>query len=439
MSGSVPSIYAPSAALIALCQSQIRLLQQGLRVDWCGVYLTQGDTEQGVKLLAVSQNTSRHYPENPGLISLPQGETATTLEDFSLSSVRGDPASSLSSPLSRLGGLASPLQYAPPFDDPEKRLVLPLIYEEEVMGLLVADRAYPQWQPEELSQLEAIANSLAIACLLDQQQDWYRGAWEQQQQQRQWEQQHWADLLHQLRNPLTALKTFSKLLLKRWQGDEKGQQVVEGIVREGEHLQELLQEFEAFQGTLKQPLLPSAIEIAALPAALEPGTTLTLSLIALPTVLAPILLAEQAIAAEKNIRLVSQLPDNLPLVQGNSGALREIFSNLIDNALKYTPTGGSVYLTHPNSPDHEADWVGVAIADTGYGIPPQDQAQIFERHYRGQQAQGPIAGTGLGLAIVKDLVQQMQGKIEVISPNGLSPDPQFPGTTFILWLPQTIH
>jgi signal transduction histidine kinase len=408
-------------------------LQQGLRVDWCGVYLTQGETEQGVTLLAVSQKVARRSPENTGLISLPQGKTATTLDYFSLSSVSQAQGQPINSPLSRLGGLVSPLQDAPPFD-PEKRLVLPLIYEEDVMGLLVADRAYPQWQPEELNQLEAIANSLAIACLLDQQQDWYRGAWEQQLQQRQWEQRHWADLLHQLRNPLTALKTFSKLLLKRWQGDEKGQQVVEGIVREGEHLQELLQEFEAFQGTLKQPLLPNAIDIAALPAGLDAGTPLTLTAIALPTVLAPILLAEQAIAEEKNIQLMNQLPDDLPLVQGQGAALREIFSNLIDNALKYTPTGGSVYLTQPNAADLGSDWIGVAIADTGYGIPPTDQAQIFERHYRGQQAQGPIAGTGLGLAIVQDLVQQMQGKIEVISPNGLSTNPQFPGTTFILWL-----
>jgi signal transduction histidine kinase len=151
-------------------------------------------------------------------------------------------------------------------------------------------------------------------------------------------------------------------------------------------------------------------------------------------VLAPILLAEQAIAAEKNIQLVNQLPNDLPLVQGHGAALREIFSNLIDNALKYTPTGGSVYLTQPNAADLGSDWVGVAIADTGYGIPPEDQSQIFDRHYRGQQAKGPIAGTGLGLAIVKDLVQQMQGKIDVISPNGLSNNPQFPGTTFTLWL-----
>jgi signal transduction histidine kinase len=432
MSGFVSPIYAPSAELIALCQSQIRLLQQGLQVDWCGVYLTQGETEQRVTLLAMSRQ-ARQCPETPAVISLPQGEKSAIPDQFSLSLLDYDSVGHQT--LSPLGGLGLPLHDAPPFD-PDKRLVLPLVYEENVLGLLIVDRAVPQWQTEELSQLDAIANSLAIACLLDQQQDWYRGAWEQQLQQRRWEQQHWGDLLHQLRNPLTALKTFSKLLLRRWQGDEKGRQVVEGIVREGEHLQALLQEFEASQGRRQQALLPGEVEVSALPPALDSGASLPLTDVALSAVLDPIVLAEQAIAEEKGIQWVNQLPTELPQVKGNGAALREIFSNLLDNALKYTPTGGAVYLTQPNPAEQSPHWVGVAIADTGYGIPPEDQVQIFERHYRGQQAHGPITGTGLGLAIVKDLVEQMEGKIEVISPNGLSPNPQCPGTTFILWLQQ---
>lgn len=435
MSGSVPPLYVPSAALIALCQSQIRLLQQGLRVDWCGVYLTQDDPEQGVTLLAVSQTTARRHGEETRLNSLPQGPaiiSPVAPDPLWRSPMGEDHPRSLS--LSPLGGLSSPLEDAPPFEA-DKRLVMPLIYEEEVIGVLVADRAYPSWQPEELSQLEAIAHSLAIACLLDQEQSWYRRAWEQQREQRQWEQQYWADLLHQLRNPLTALKTFSKLLLRRWQGEGKERQLVEGIVREGEHLQDLLQNFEALQATIQSSLHPNEVEVSALPVVVEAEPSLIFTDLDLLAVLAPIVLAEQAIAEEKHVQLVNQLPAALPLVRGISAAAREVFSNLIDNAVKYTPAGGAVYLTLPDSSQlMDDDWVGVAIADTGYGIPAEDQAQIFDRHYRGRQAQGPIAGTGLGLAIVKDLVQQMQGKIEVVSPNGLSSPDQCPGTTFIVWL-----
>ena len=214
MAGSISSMYSPSAGLISLCQSQVRLLQQGLQVDWCGVYLNQEETEQGLVPLVVSHGPTVVESEIYGLISLPQGEVSPSMDDFSLPAV----------PVG-VGQLSRRSRLEPPPFDADKRLVLPLVYGEEMVGL----------------QLEAIANSLAVACLLDQQQDWYRQAWEEQNQQYQWERQHWADLLHQLRNPLTALKTFSKLLLKRWQGDDKSQQVVEGIVRQGEHLQELLQ------------------------------------------------------------------------------------------------------------------------------------------------------------------------------------------------------
>ncbi len=76
--------------------------------------------------------------------------------------------------------------------------------------------------------------------------------------------------------------------------------------------------------------------------------------------------------------------------------------------------------------------LGIAIADTGYGIPNEDIEHIFERHYRGIQDKGTIQGTGLGLSIVKDFIEQMNGKIEVISPNSLTNYQQ--GTTFKVWL-----
>ncbi|AIE75760.1 sensory transduction histidine kinase [Synechocystis sp. PCC 6714] len=424
-------MYSPSAGLIALCQSQVRLLQQGLRVDWCGVYLTEGETEQGLVPLVVSQKTATTQPESYGFISLPQGETYSSTDKVSLPVV----------PVGE-GQLSRRTSLEPPPFDADKRLVLPLVYGEEMVGLLVIHRSQGQWHGEEMIQLEAIAKSLAVACLLDQQRDWYRQAWEEQNQQYQWERQNWADLLHQLRNPLTALKTFSKLLLKRWQGDEKSQQVVEGIVRQGEHLQELLQGFEASQNQSPDylPLLSSSpsATVQALPPAgnVEPLPLHNFSLI---EVLPPILLAHEAIAAEKELEFRTFLPETLPSVLAHPGALREVVNNLLENAIKYTPSGGfiTVSLTTEINKNHHLScqhWLKLAIADTGYGIPPEDQDKIFERNYRGAQAQGPIDGTGLGLAIVADLVAQMGGKITVTSPNGSSLDPDRPGSTFTLWL-----
>jgi len=139
----------------------------------------------------------------------------------------------------------------------------------------------------------------------------------------------------------------------------------------------------------------------------------------------------------------------LPLISSSAKALREVLSNLLDNALKYTPAEGQVYLEVSTNwysplPRAHAGWLGIAIWDTGPGIPPQDLAHLFERHYRGVQAQTDIPGTGLGLAIARGLVQQMQGEIQVFSPaqqcqmvHFVPPPPPTagPGTAFVVWLP----
>jgi len=86
-----------------------------------------------------------------------------------------------------------------------------------------------------------------------------------------------------------------------------------------------------------------------------------------------------------------------------------VFSNLIDNALKYTPSG-KIYIQAGLEQSHLQ---GIAISDTGPGIPPEDLEHIFE-HYRGVQSSSEIPGTGLGLAIA-NLIEQMQGEIQVFS------------------------
>jgi signal transduction histidine kinase len=86
--------------------------------------------------------------------------------------------------------------------------------------------------------------------------------------------------------------------------------------------------------------------------------------------------------------------------------------NLLDNASKYTPVGGRVWVELDDCDDRVELW----ITDTGYGIPKDDQNRLFERHYRGVQAQSTIAGTGLGLSIARELMRQMQGEIMVLSP-----------------------
>ncbi|WP_052128898.1 sensor histidine kinase [Neosynechococcus sphagnicola] len=178
-----------------------------------------------------------------------------------------------------------------------------------------------------------------------------------------------------------------------------------------------------------------------LPASLLPAAPLApCSVLA---ILNPLIPSAQAIAQERGLILEVDLPDPLPPVHANLKTIQEAISNVIENALKYTPAGGQIwihaYQDHPAVP-HD-DTVTIAISDTGPGISPGDQTHIFERHYRGSQAESDIPGSGLGLAIAHDLVQQMQGGIQVISPAQLplnsqpAFNPNYPGTTFLIWLP----
>jgi signal transduction histidine kinase len=246
------------------------------------------------------------------------------------------------------------------------------------------------------------------------------------------------DLLHQFRNPLTALRTFGKLLLRRLASNDANRSVATSIVRESDRLQELLQQFDAAIDMGEANLLPplDAAQPASWQAQIDDsqstndtvadsklvpllpgtnfltGTTLTLESHLLSEVLEPLLDAAEAIAQDRQLEFRSVIPPNLPPVQIDPKALREVLNNLIDNALKYTPPGGKIYVWVSSRQGRQS----VVVADTGSGIPLADQAHIFERHYRGVQAKTDIPGSGLGLAIARDLVSRMQGEIQVFSP-----------------------
>jgi signal transduction histidine kinase len=378
----------PSEEFITLCQVQVSVLIEQLQVDWSTVYLTEGlDGKTDPQLLRVFDYPGSHS-HGGGLKTLPQLGQG---QDWDLQEWDGD-----------------------------KQVILPLIYQEEMMGLLVAGRENLTWQQTELLEMEKVAQTLAIARLMDQKQEYER-------LKNLLLHDRLDNLLHQLRNPLTALRTFGKLLLKRLGGGETPtQMVVDGILRESDRLKELLEVFEEEQ-TAEVPSLDGAKTPLALP-----GAAIELEALDLREIIEPLILSAQAIAQERQLELTADLPPTAPLVLANGKALREVISNLIDNALKYTPEGGRIKIYLQGNVLKLRQ--GIVIEDTGYGIPPEDQEHLFERHYRGIQAVGKIPGTGLGLAIAKALVGQMQGTIELISPNPHCSDSHLRGTIFIIWL-----
>jgi signal transduction histidine kinase len=130
-------------------------------------------------------------------------------------------------------------------------------------------------------------------------------------------------------------------------------------------------------------------------------------------------------AKAKEIALQITLPQTLPFVRGNPIRLGQVVTNLVGNAIKFTPGGGMVTIS---AWETEGE-VAVEVSDTGIGIAPEDQAHIFDKFYRVKSTQvSGIEGTGLGLAIVKSIVEGHSGRVWVESEPGQ-------GSTFSFALP----
>ncbi|HHP7230284.1 MAG TPA: ATP-binding protein [Xenococcaceae cyanobacterium] len=417
-----------------LCQSQTKLLTQVLGALWSAVYLSkESGQNREPKLLpvAIYPQTAREPYQKLRGIELPEIWQQVIAEPINQQKLLL-PDNLTEASFGNKTQIAKNLANQP--------LILPLIYENTVMGLLLVARENPDWQETELQQVERVAETLAIACFMERQSQWYRQQLFLQQEANRWDKDRLDDLLHQLRNPITALKTFSKLLIKKLLPEDRNQAFAKSILRESDRLSELLQQFETEIAPTDSASVTLRTTSVRIPETennersnfLLPDSKKELELVELKSILEPLLLTAEAIASEKALELIVNLKEEIPQVKGNPQALREVLNNLIDNAIKYTPTGGMVKIEI----QVKDNLVGVAIQDTGYGIPQKDKSEIFTRHYRGIQATGDIPGSGLGLAIAKTLIQQMQGEIELISPNNLAANQEFPGTTFIVWMPR---
>ena len=120
----------------------------------------------------------------------------------------------------------------------------------------------------------------------------------------------------------------------------------------------------------------------------------------------------------------ARLPEDLPMVTGEPYRLRQMIGNLLENAIKYSPSGGRVLVWA----EAAGDQVILRVRDFGPGIPPSDQPYLFDKFFRASNVPEDVIGTGLGLSIVKSIVDNHQGRIWVESKLG-------EGSTFTVVLP----
>jgi signal transduction histidine kinase len=278
-------------------------------------------------------------------------------------------------------------------------LAVPLVTTKGVIGCLEVlnkkgDAAYT---PQDVALMEALASQSAVAILnahLFLQSDLL------------------AEIMHELKTPLMAIHTASELLARPDFPPDKQEAVVGMIRRESERLSRMTKEFVEFARleSGRMQLARRPVDVAAL--------------------IEEVLALSQASAAARGVTLAADLapdippPGASPCLVGDADRLKQVLLNLVSNGVKYNRENGRLTI-HAR---RQEDQLLLSVADTGYGIAPEDLPHLFERFYRIPSQEGGAEGSGLGLAITQKLVEEHGGQIEVQSEVGS-------GTTFTIHLP----
>ena len=219
-----------------------------------------------------------------------------------------------------------------------------------------------------------------------------------------------ADAAHQMKTPLAGMRMQSELALRQVDPDEIHRSL-EQLAKSSESATRLVNQLLALARAENQPhagLAFEEIELGALAVSVVQDWV-------------------QASFAH-DIDLGYEPHDEAVVIAGNAMMLRELLSNLIDNALRYTPSGGSVTVRVRRDGEHAL----LEVEDTGPGIAPTERAHVFERFYRilGNSA----SGSGLGLAIVREIAGQHNAEVDIFN-NPRAHSKKFPGSLFRLTFP----
>jgi two-component system sensor histidine kinase TctE len=220
-----------------------------------------------------------------------------------------------------------------------------------------------------------------------------------------------ADAAHQMRTPLAGMRMQSELALRQTDNGEIHRSL-EQLAKSSENATRLVNQLLALARAENQPQAGGAMQQLDLA---ELARTVVQDWV-------------QASFAQQ-IDLGFEAPPQPLAITGNPTMLRELLSNLIDNALRYTPAGGSVTVRVRSD---ELEHGYLEVEDTGPGIAQGERERVFERFYRilGNTAEG----SGLGLAIVREIAQQHGAEVDIFS-NPRATQPKLPGALFRLTFP----
>ena len=205
-----------------------------------------------------------------------------------------------------------------------------------------------------------------------------------------------SNVSHELRSPLASANAMVEVL-------ESG--AIDDKQAALDFLRRIRSDVTRMTALVEELLELSSLESGQMPVHLAP--------VKIEEVIAEIVERFHFAASSKSIKLVSRTQRGLPYVMGEQRRLDQVLTNLVENALRFTPSGGTITL----SAQRESDWVAVTVADTGVGIAREHLPHVFERFYKVERSRRDH-GTGLGLAISKHLVQAQSGDISATSVEG---------------------
>jgi signal transduction histidine kinase len=294
--------------------------------------------------------------------------------------------------------------------------LVPMHSAGRVVGVLSAMSYSPcDFTKEEISLLQAIANQVGAAVenaqLFREIKEYVaslESAYAQLQQADQMKDELIQNVSHELRTPLTFIKGYVQLILAGEMGPLSNQQrrSLRVVQRKTDHLTRLVKDFVTLE-------------------TVNPGT-LHLESICLKKLSRAALDICQPAASANRIDLRSDLPDEDCTVLADSSRVAQVFDNLLSNALKFSPDGGTVTVRVRKT----GAWVRAEVIDTGIGIDADKHDFVFERFYQVDgSSRRRFGGAGLGLAIVKRIVEAHGGEVGVDSEVGV-------GSTFYFTLPQ---
>ncbi|NWF91360.1 MAG: PAS domain-containing protein [Syntrophaceae bacterium] len=200
-----------------------------------------------------------------------------------------------------------------------------------------------------------------------------------------------ANVSHELRTPLTTIKGYAETLLEGALGEEVAHRFVQVIKRHADRLTKIVEDL----------LMLSRIE--------SKEFRLKIEAIPVQELIHDVLDYIKGAAEKKRVAVSpAEIPPSL-IIEADRNYLEQVFTNLLDNAIKYSPEGGVVRISAIERDQEEIEF---SIKDNGIGIPKEDLTRIFERFYRVDKGRSQeLGGTGLGLSIVKHIVQAHGGRV----------------------------